>query len=144
MTERSLSGYTCAYCPQEFATYRETNEHAKLAHPDQYVQGDPGQGDGEILGPDLSQRVDEYARHMRTAIGPMPSIEKAFARLDTRPTQHAPLSPRTHIAAMAMSALLGRVDGKLPVQVVDQNNWVAGAASLAVKAADALLKELDK
>jgi hypothetical protein len=50
---------------------------------------------------------------------------------------------REAIAAQAMAALLSRVDGKLPVQEGDQDRWVAGAANLGVKAADALLKALN-
>ena len=49
---------------------------------------------------------------------------------------------RTSIAAQAMAGILSRVDGKLPIQTGDIDRFVAGAASLAVKAADALIKEL--
>ena len=53
-----------------------------------------------------------------------------------------PLDRRTQIATAALSGILSRVDGKLPVQAGDIDRFVAGAASLAVKAADALIKEL--
>lgn len=53
-----------------------------------------------------------------------------------------PPSRREVIAAQAMAGILARVDGKLPIQTGDIDRFVAGAASLAVKAADALIKEL--
>ena len=53
-----------------------------------------------------------------------------------------PPSRREVIATAALSGILSRVDGKLPIQAGDIDRFVAGAASLAVKAADALIKEL--
>jgi hypothetical protein len=152
MTERPLSGYTCAYCSKDFATYREADEHAKIAHPAQYIEDDSD------IGPTLAKAVDEYARGMPNrrleklaralTVTPDGCVAAAFAELDgAEPPGHAQLALRERrekIAAMAMSALLSRLDGKLPVQEMDRVRWVGGAAALAVQAADALLLALEK
>jgi hypothetical protein len=117
VTKRLLSGYTCNFCPKEFATYREADEHAKYAHPAQAEYHG-------LITTDAEGIAEEAERPKDIITGP--------------------LSRREHIAAQAMSALLGRGEFKaIPVQETDQNSYVAGAARLAVKAADALLKALE-